>query len=479
MRDHVSMPSLCLRTALVAIASVAAVGLCTTTAQAQSLDAVYYDGGKARVNRSASLRGLSEAVASASCRLNAGYDVETATAELASIHESFGTILNGLTNGDRTLGMPGAEQSQRIINALNTTSDLWSPMDAAAIRMLDGAGSDADAQLIQQGYAPLFDQTVILAAEVSGAYSNPLELLQSDATVLNFASRQRALAQRMTRAVCELASGTGTDETLGELVTTVDMFELSMTALLEGYPAAGVNPPPNDVVKGSLQKAYTIWQSTRGIFDDIKSGRAATVDDVLASNALTQQITTGMNNAITLYLIAAPGKDGIYRVPLEAYAEDVLSTWVNDPHVIEAVKAQNVVNAGLNEDDILALDQQWRTEAGSGGGPMIAAALDNDVSQWLRDNQAATAGFVTEVFVMDDKGLNVAQSVETSDYWQGDEAKYQQTYLIGPDALHISEIEYDDSTGFYQSQASVSVVDPDTGHVIGAMTFGINVQSLM
>ena len=80
---------------------------------------------------------------------------------------------------------------------------------------------------------------------------------------------------------------------------------------------------------------------------------------------------------------------------------------------------------------------------------------------------------------MDNKGLNVAQSVETSDYWQGDEAKWQQTYSVGPDALHISEVEFDDSTGFYQSQASLAIKDPATNEVIGAVTFGINVQNLM
>ncbi|MEO0930160.1 MAG: hypothetical protein AAFY14_05850, partial [Pseudomonadota bacterium] len=89
------------------------------------------------------------------------------------------------------------------------------------------------------------------------------------------------------------------------------------------------------------------------------------------------------------------------------------------------------------------------------------------------------AGFVTEVFVMDDKGLNVAQSVETSDYWQGDEAKWKETYQVGPDALHISDVEFDESTGFYQSQASLAIKDPESGEVIGAITFGINVQNLM
>ena len=84
----------------------------------------------------------------------------------------------------------------------------------------------------------------------------------------------------------------------------------------------------------------------------------------------------------------------------------------------------------------------------------------------------------TEIFAMDDKGLNVAQSDVTSDYWQGDEDKWQQTYLVGAGAVHISEVELDDSTQTYQSQVSVTVVDPETNAPIGAITFGINVDAL-
>ena len=142
----------------------------------------------------------------------------------------------------------------------------------------------------------------------------------------------------MTRAVCELASGTNNDETLGELIATVDMFELSLTALRDGMPAAGVNPPPNAVVKSSLESTYAIWQANRGIYDAIKAGDAASADDVIASYALTQDLSVGMNNAITLYLIATPGKDGIYRVPLEAYGESELAKWARNPDVIAAIR---------------------------------------------------------------------------------------------------------------------------------------------
>ena len=80
---------------------------------------------------------------------------------------------------------------------------------------------------------------------------------------------------------------------------------------------------------------------------------------------------------------------------------------------------------------------------------------------------------------MDAQGLNVAASDMTSDYWQGDEAKHSETYGAGPDGFHISEIEFDDSTQRYQAQVSFTLIDPATGSAIGAVTVGVDAESLM
>ncbi|SFS21576.1 type IV pili methyl-accepting chemotaxis transducer N-terminal domain-containing protein [Yoonia litorea] len=450
-----------------------------TIANAETANTEVANGGKARVSRSASLRSLTEAVASASCRIDAGIGTDLARAELKNASEDFSAIITGLIDGDPALGMPGPERRARTLTSLQATADLWKPLASAAQNLATGAGESADATIIAANYAELFAQTEQTASDVSGQYADPQSLLQSDATVLNFAVRQRALAYRMTRAMCQLAAGTGDETTAAELAETVDLFDRTLIALRDGFPAAGINPPPNETVSDRLSEIFTVWRGVRGIYDNAIAGNTPTVADVEASADLTARLSVAMNNAITLYLIATPGQDDVYRIPLEAYARNELAGWMTDPAVIAALQSQNMAHSDLNEDAVVALDQQWRAEAGEGGGPLINRLLSSDVSGWLRTKQDATAGFVTEVFVMDNKGLNVAQSVETSDYWQGDEAKWQQTYLVGPEALHISDVEFDDSTGFYQSQASLPITDPDTGEVIGAVTFGINVQSLM
>jgi len=104
--------------------------------------------------------------------------------------------------------------------------------------------------------------------------------------------------------------------------------------------------------------------------------------------------------------------------------------------------------------------------------------MANALSSFLMQKKRASKGLYTEIFVMDDKGLNVGQSDITSDYWQGDEAKWQKTYLAGPNAMLIETMKRDRSTHVLQSQLSLPIVDPETGGVIGAITVGIDVSRL-
>ena len=459
------------------VAALMATAISPTGAIAQVDQADTYSGGKSRVNNSAKLRAMSEGMVAASCRLAAGITPDAASASLATMQSDYNTILAGLETGSAALGMPGEEKASAVLKSIWAVKEDWEPMDAAITAMLNGDMGNAG--VVGAGRGALFDHAVILASDVSGAYSDPQELLQADAITFNFIGRQRELANSMSRMICEMATNTGTESTRDGLQQAVSLFDASLNALREGFPNAGISPPPNDAVKGSLDQMAALWAQEKPSFDAVLGGAAVTEADVVRTAEMVDALSVIINNTVTLYLIATPGQDGVYRVPLEAYARGELTKWLENPELIAALKAQNVAHAGLSEADVIALDQKWRAEAGNGGGELITRLMTHPVSEWLLAQQIGTAGFVTEVFVMDDKGLNVAQSAQTSDYWQGDEAKWQQTYSVGPDALHISDVEFDDSTGFYQSQASLSIKDPATGEVIGAITFGVNVQSLM
>ncbi len=177
-------------------------------------------------------------------------------------------------------------------------------------------------------------------------------------------------------------------------------------------------------------------------------------------------------------LAALPAFANDYAPKMQDFLDGEVRKWAGSRVLIDAVRAQNEVSAAYSQDQIEELDQAWRRELGLSQRPTIEPVISNAASEFLRRVVADAGGVLTEVFVMDARGLNVAASGPTSDYWQGDEAKFSETYPNGPAAVHLSEIEFDESSQTYQGQISFSVVDPVSNEVIGAMTVGVNAESL-
>ncbi len=163
---------------------------------------------------------------------------------------------------------------------------------------------------------------------------------------------------------------------------------------------------------------------------------------------------------------------------IRAAVEAKVRSWVSATTVIDSIKAQNARTAALGQADIERLDKQWRAETRAARKPLIDETLSNPLSAFLKKVKNDGGGLFTEIFVMDSKGLNVGQSDVTSDYWQGDEDKWQKTFLAGPDSSYVGEVEFDESSQTYQSQFSLPVVDPASGTVIGAVTVGVDVGAL-
>lgn len=164
---------------------------------------------------------------------------------------------------------------------------------------------------------------------------------------------------------------------------------------------------------------------------------------------------------------------------MQSYLDQEIRAWAMSEPIVAAINQQNAMTSDYDQSMIDRLDQQWRTEVGGADTPTITPVLSSAAADFLRQQVEAAGGRITEVFIMDARGLNVASSAVTSDYWQGDEAKFSETYGRGSSAVHLGEIEFDESTETYQGQISLTIVDPTTGQAIGAMTVGVDAEALM
>jgi hypothetical protein len=172
-------------------------------------------------------------------------------------------------------------------------------------------------------------------------------------------------------------------------------------------------------------------------------------------------------------LPASPA-EGDWKTYVNKYMSEVVKLAVNAPEVIAAVQEQNVASAGLTPDQIEALDRQWRAERKVNGGPLNNAKMFNPTSQFLKGFKTAANGPIVEIFIMDNKGLNVAQTDPTSDYMQGDEDKWQKSFGAGPWMTFVDKPEEED--GKKTVQVSTTLVDNDAA--IGAMTVTLDLAKV-
>ncbi len=191
-----------------------------------------------------------------------------------------------------------------------------------------------------------------------------------------------------------------------------------------------------------------------------------------------KKLIAALSMTSVLLIATAVHAEGEHVAPIKAYIAESLKAAMTETVVVEAIVGQNTAHANLNNGDIDKLDKQWRAEVDAGSKPMIDAVTSNALSAYLVGMKEAGQGKITEVFVMDNKGLNVGVSDVTSDYWQGDEGKFKKSFGAGASGVFIDDVEKDDSTQSLQSQASFTIVDPASGKAIGAVTFGINVDEL-
>ena len=186
-------------------------------------------------------------------------------------------------------------------------------------------------------------------------------------------------------------------------------------------------------------------------------------------------LAIGTASVIVSPAFAETAKPDIHSLITASVVED-MRRWIETDIVRISVDAQNNRLQKLPQDQIDALDKQWRAERESDDKPLIAATLSNPLSVYLARLQGRSLGLYAEIFVMDQNGLNVGQSSITGDFWQGDEAKFQKTYDVSGDALFIDEPEWDDGNKIWRGQVSFTLTEADKS--IGAVTMEVNLTEL-
>lgn len=139
------------------------------------------------------------------------------------------------------------------------------------------------------------------------------------------------------------------------------------------------------------------------------------------------------------------------------------------PIMIDAVKQQNAKNISL--DQIQKMDQEWMGSKAL--SPLKVSMYESPAGVYLKNLVLASQGQFNEAFLTDNKGANVAAYPMTTDYWQGDEDKFSQSFDNGQGKVYISPVKYDNSSQTNAAQISVPVLD-EKNQNIGVLIIGVS-----
>ncbi|GMQ76103.1 MAG: hypothetical protein BMS9Abin01_1368 [Gammaproteobacteria bacterium] len=162
----------------------------------------------------------------------------------------------------------------------------------------------------------------------------------------------------------------------------------------------------------------------------------------------------------------------------ESELEDLLRVKVRtvqhmalNPLLIRAVRQQNV--SGLTPEEIARRDKAWR--ATKELTPFKLSLQTSPAGRFLRGQIQRSTSF-NEAFLTDNRGANVAAFPATSDYWQGDEDKWIDSFNGGNGRIYIGALELDESTNTVAAQVSAPVLD--RGKTIGVLVVGVTINYL-
>lgn len=131
----------------------------------------------------------------------------------------------------------------------------------------------------------------------------------------------------------------------------------------------------------------------------------------------------------------------------------------------------------LDPDTIERLDVQWMKEYLRKQQPLVDSVHQKPASAFLQGIRQQYRPLFNELFLTDSRGVTAAMSPATSDFWQGDEAKFNSTRKLPAGRLLIEPIAYDGSTQSFQVQISAPLYDPEDASFLGVMTFGVNIEA--
>lgn len=168
-------------------------------------------------------------------------------------------------------------------------------------------------------------------------------------------------------------------------------------------------------------------------------------------------------------------ENNLSRYEIKNLLRNKISTIIElteNPQIIEEVKQQNSKHIPLKS--IKEIDKLWQSY--DINHPVKKTMYASKTGSYLKSLIEFEQSIYSEIFLTDNQGANITAWPITSDYWQGDEAKWSRAFNRGQGDIFIGELEYDESSEANAIQISVPIMNE--GRAIGVLIAGIKLTYL-
>ncbi|HZT30628.1 MAG TPA: cache domain-containing protein [Bryobacteraceae bacterium] len=149
-----------------------------------------------------------------------------------------------------------------------------------------------------------------------------------------------------------------------------------------------------------------------------------------------------------------------------------------EPAIVDAVVASNRSWEGMPDAAVAAkiekIDKAWNTPAAD---PIVRAMLSSRASRLLRRYHDLDSR-ILRITVTDAKGVAVAASHKTLDYYQADEEYWQNIYAQGRGAVSLTDILYDEATKSNYIGIGLPIMEEGTNRFIGTLDALVDVTTV-
>lgn len=216
-----------------------------------------------------------------------------------SAHLLFDRTLIGLKNGDAELGL-AEETKAEVLERLVAVEGVWADLSPRVLGIIETkVVTDAEYRAIAQLTTDALRSSNEVVKTIVGVYGNKDTDL-GKAVAINVAGRQRMLSQKMAKESALIALGYEMDTMPEVLKKSANLFDASLTALIEGLPTITL-PPPSATVRAKLGEVHDLWQGYGQIVRNVADAGFASSFDLTSIAAQADPLLTAMNEAVLLY----------------------------------------------------------------------------------------------------------------------------------------------------------------------------------